>query len=314
MIGSTGTGSSVVLLSDAGVQSLALDSNNVYWTGYASDGGVVMMVPKAGGPPVVLASGQQLPGPIAVDDTGVYWLNLNDDVHGGAVMKVSLDGGAPATLLTYKGFNPHVLAVQDGTVYVGDVYLAILPPDGGSPTYNSWGQVAFAAGLARDGTNLYFAVYDPGSPPTVDAIPIAMAGSTPPTALASLSGNDVLTGGIAVDGTSVYVTDNVFSDVTHQTLATAAILKTALNGDGGAPSTVVSIPDDAGLLPPIRVLDTDGTNVYFPLSANIIRVPVGGGTPVALITFSSPDSVTDVKVDTTSVYVGFGAGLVKIAK
>lgn len=49
---------------------IALDALNVYWT---SGNGTVATVPKTGGTPRVLASGQAGAFGIAVDDDGIYW-------------------------------------------------------------------------------------------------------------------------------------------------------------------------------------------------------------------------------------------------
>jgi len=39
-----------------------------------------MIVPKAGGMPVTLASGQAAPSSIAVDSSGIYWTNSDGTV------------------------------------------------------------------------------------------------------------------------------------------------------------------------------------------------------------------------------------------
>jgi hypothetical protein len=60
-----------------------VDGADVYWTntgglcGMAPPGndGAVMKVGKGGGAPIVLASGQQGPTGLAVDDAFVYWAN-----------------------------------------------------------------------------------------------------------------------------------------------------------------------------------------------------------------------------------------------
>jgi hypothetical protein len=82
--------------------AIALDSANVYWTNQdANDlstgtlGSAVMKASLSGGDPQTLASEEGIPGDLAVDTTGAYWLQsfVNDD----RVMYVAFDGGAPVT-------------------------------------------------------------------------------------------------------------------------------------------------------------------------------------------------------------------------
>lgn len=59
---------------------MAVDGSHVYFTD--SDGGLVVRVPKTGGPQETVAHGQARPVAIAVDDTRVYWANIGE----GAIM------------------------------------------------------------------------------------------------------------------------------------------------------------------------------------------------------------------------------------
>jgi hypothetical protein len=67
---------------------IAIDATSVYGTNF--NGHTVMKVPLDGGASVTLASEQNFPHWIAVDETGVYWVNQgNVGSTDGTVMKVS---------------------------------------------------------------------------------------------------------------------------------------------------------------------------------------------------------------------------------
>jgi hypothetical protein len=70
-----GGGTATVLASgQCSAFDIAADGTNVYWlTGCTNPGGTAMSVPRAGGTPVVLATGS--PIRLAVDATSVYWID-----------------------------------------------------------------------------------------------------------------------------------------------------------------------------------------------------------------------------------------------
>jgi sugar lactone lactonase YvrE len=78
----------MTVLATAGHPSgVAVDEDSVYFTD--AQQGQVLRVPKGGGAPVVLASGQRQPSGIAVDAWCVYWANRGLSYgNDGAVMKV----------------------------------------------------------------------------------------------------------------------------------------------------------------------------------------------------------------------------------
>jgi hypothetical protein len=57
----------------AGAVSFAMDTSALYVTTTA---GQIVAVPKTGGVPVTLASGQSVPGAIAADAEAIYWANF----------------------------------------------------------------------------------------------------------------------------------------------------------------------------------------------------------------------------------------------
>lgn len=89
-----------------GAAQLALGGGFLYWTERATGNVNRILVANTGGAPVLLASGQAKPGPIAADETAAYWSNEGDlsiskVAHAWAGDGDSAhDGGAPAPLLT----------------------------------------------------------------------------------------------------------------------------------------------------------------------------------------------------------------------
>jgi hypothetical protein len=78
---------------------IAVDDRAVYWTNSATTppagdcevaNGTIMAMPLAGGEIVELATNQACPLAIAVDDTGLYWVNMgrDSDPSSGAVMRM----------------------------------------------------------------------------------------------------------------------------------------------------------------------------------------------------------------------------------
>jgi hypothetical protein len=191
--------------------AITLDANNVYFTSpYGPSAGYVMSVPKDGGAPFVIASGQGYPDwGLAVDATNVYWVNSGTNAiyyRDSAVMMAPItgvpDGGSPTILASYPVANaPNQVAVDSTNVYWANSSGTVMkiPKAGGCPVTLASGQGNAPWGLAVDGTNVYWT--DEGyTSGTVMTVPIA-GGCV--TGLAA--GNNLL--GIAVDSTNVYWVD-----------------------------------------------------------------------------------------------------------
>ncbi|MDP9149293.1 MAG: hypothetical protein M3O36_05040 [Myxococcota bacterium] len=102
---------------------IVADAHNVYWVTF--DGGDVLSEPIAGGvPPFVIASGEDHPHAIAVDDTNVYWTDLGTALSGtGSVKQAPKNARAtPATLVTLSQNEkaPWDVAVDGTSVYWTD--------------------------------------------------------------------------------------------------------------------------------------------------------------------------------------------------
>jgi hypothetical protein len=88
---------------------IAIDSQNVYATSIAPNGGVVIKVPLDGGAVTTLAYGNGS-GDVHVDATSVYFIGYPN-----GIVKVPIGGGVPATLA--PGAQPEALAIDAANVY-----------------------------------------------------------------------------------------------------------------------------------------------------------------------------------------------------
>ncbi len=97
------------------------DDDHVYWVNVGNNGdGSVMRVAKSGGAPQILASGQQFPVGLVVDDDAGLLDHGRQRIRGqGTVMRVSKTGGAPVALATGLNF-PSDLEGDDDAVFWRD--------------------------------------------------------------------------------------------------------------------------------------------------------------------------------------------------
>jgi hypothetical protein len=232
-------------------------------------------------PPVVIASAQQRPVALVVNETSIYWMNAGGGTSPlpvGTVMSAPLAGG-PATTLASDPNGAGPIALDGTNVYWADpAALMKVPLGGGSPTQVAsvlpWGANAFTVSP----TSVYWTSQNPMG---VSQVPLT-GGS--PTVLST----DQSPVGIAVDATDVYWCDGVGS-----------VMKMPL--DGGTPVTLASVK---GL--PCAQLTVDAANVYWTTSSlsqafSVMKVPLDGGTPVTLAP-SNPGGTNGIAVDTTRVY------------
>jgi hypothetical protein len=108
-------------------------------------------------------------------------------------------------------------------------------------------------------------------------VTVPIAGGTPVTLAADSQGAH----GMAIDGTSVYWTDE----------ATSSVEKIAKAGPASVPTVLASVLGTG--------IAVDGTNVYFATGSVVAQVPVGGGPMLIIANGQSPEGVA---VDATSVY------------
>jgi hypothetical protein len=128
----------LALAPNCGALDLVVAKGTLFWT--ERNTGRVNSLPTTGGAPMVLAANQALPGPIAVDDTAVFWANAGDK----ALMRLDRPSGTPTVLVlatheAERGVGLDAddingLLVADGTLYFGRFTDALkVPTTGGSP-------------------------------------------------------------------------------------------------------------------------------------------------------------------------------------
>ena len=121
--------------SNAKPHQLSIHAGEIYWTN--PTGGNVLKMSVSGLPdgstPTLIASGQSYPSAIFVDDSGVYFTDMDD----GTVRWAPLDGapGGVATVISGGEDNPNSVTVYDHTLYwtnrggttLGSLRRAVLP-------------------------------------------------------------------------------------------------------------------------------------------------------------------------------------------
>ena len=178
---------------------LAVNSTQLVWA--VPSTGQILAMPKDGSSdPRVIASGQNVPLRVAVDETRAYWTNWSScgGCAEGSVHSVALAGGQP-TEIASKQDHPNGIAVDRVNVYWvtagGNVMQA--PLVGGAP-------ITLASGLFNpffvtvDATNVYWTL-----PKGVMSCPIVGCNRRPTQLATGLKAPNVL----ASDANALYFTD-----------------------------------------------------------------------------------------------------------
>jgi hypothetical protein len=194
---------------DSGVPSdspidVRSDGTNVYFVTY--DGGQVLSVPiqvtMPLTPPTVIATGENHPQALWVDNTNAYWVdygNANPLVRSGSVKQAPKTGSGPVQTLSTGEGQPWDIAVDETSVYwtnhgnPGQIRRVAI--GGGTVETLADGQGA-PSGIAVDKDYVYWTNFDTN---TVMRLP--KTGGQKPFMLASGQNNPAA---IAVDSTNVY--------------------------------------------------------------------------------------------------------------
>lgn len=269
-----------------GLYGLAVDANNVYFTVLTSPGSVTA-VPKGGGAPLVLASGQPGPFGIASDGEHVFWSNTGSVSVPETVMTAPATGGPTSQFWSegpFQGGGAFQLVTDGANLYWSGTASLQAEPVGGGPVRTfSAGTATF---LSLFGGTLYM-VGSTGLSMSIQSIPTSAAGSasTFPQTVAQL-GASALVVGVSADASGVYWVD--------QGMAPGMGSIGGVSTGTTAVSTLVSGLSYAGSIA------SDGVDVYFTDSLGLRKVPVAGGTPSVVA--QGEVGAINVKVDDTSVY------------
>jgi hypothetical protein len=208
----------------------------------------------------------------------VYWTNLNPS----ALMRVPITGGAAVTLAS--GLVNMPVALYQASVYWGDGTGLMRAALDGSSAVALMPNPGISA-LVVDGTGIYWASpTDAANPRCTGAVAVTPLDGGTPTTLASSVCNWPW-GGVAVDGTSIYI---------DQSTPSPAVVKAPLAGGPWVSLAPVQLLAGG--------LAVDHTSAYWAdYSAGLVwRVGLDGGTPQTLA--SAQASPAHVAVDATAVY------------
>ncbi|HEX8823229.1 MAG TPA: hypothetical protein VF794_25085 [Archangium sp.] len=185
-----------------GLEYIAANKGNVYWTEQLNPGNV--MKNAVGGSPVALATGLHDFWGIATDGVNVYWMDTMSTSNTRRVMKIPVNGGTMTTLAARE--NMAYLATDGANVYWIETRvdsnlnfinsLMKLPVGGGTPvTVANMG--AQSQYLAVDSTNVYWRRND-------TLVKMPKAGGT----ITTLVTNVPFAVSLASDGTHLYWAEN----------------------------------------------------------------------------------------------------------
>jgi hypothetical protein len=290
---------------------------------------------EGGSPAVVLASGENLPGPITVAGGFVYWVNADGRARrapttAGAAMNV------PTTVAT--GCKPVAIAADGASVYCGtnDQRIVAVPLDGGAPSTLAGAQQV--SDLAVDAQRLswttYWGVRVAGGNDISDVAAIPLDGG----AIQYLATGQLLPGSIVGNGSHAYwvatTTDASGKIPPHGIMVfrapfdggAAQVLAssngTASYGGGynksvAVTASVVLWSNDEGMQilsaplagGPVAVvaqeasftasIAADETSVYWVTTMAIRRAPVSGGAAIDVVT---GEQAASIAIDATNVY------------
>jgi len=137
--------------------SIAVDTENVYWTTSEATSGGVKRVRLGGGTTETLLSMHAYFPDMAVDATGIFL----PEYDSGALLKLPLDGGT-ADVIASGQPSPNGIAIAGGNIYwtngVAAGTVMTVPLGGGTARTLASGQ-SHPGSVAQDGDDVYWANY-----------------------------------------------------------------------------------------------------------------------------------------------------------
>jgi hypothetical protein len=241
--------------------------------------------------PVVLASGQNQPNELTLDDTHVYWSTGG----GGTVVKAPLDGGAPFTIVTGQN-NPGVQAVDSASVYWttwNDGTAAMAPLDGGTVLTFAHADGGISLGAMRvDARYAYWLYPDAANQrlmraPLQAAVANLPAGTTVPstTVLASTAYSYSAPGGLLLRGSTAYW--GTWAGDPRGEAWSVPI--------GGGTTTTIISPQSV----PLNLIGLEASSLCLWEGDSIVLMPLEGG---ASATLASGPNLGAEAVDSANVY------------
>ena len=177
--------------------------------------------------------------------------------------------------------SPNYIAVDTASVYWTTIDTVMkVALGGGAPSPVASGQFG-PAGIAVDAASVYWAnsTYPGGT-----VVKVALGGG----ALTTLAPSENIPTGVTVDATSVYWTTRG----TPPSFSDGAVATVPLGG--GTITTLAS-----GMQIGQGSIIVNATGVYWTTSSNIMKTPLGGGTPPAVVATGQP---WDIAMDAASLY------------
>jgi hypothetical protein len=288
----------VVTATGPSPSSLTLNNGTLYWLESGED--ALKSVAVGGGTAQVLATRMVNPISMAFAGSDVIWDDYRRSGGGTCpgttdqVLKRTSVTGA-ATLLASGGgcgVGTANIAVVGTTLYwtssdPSQETLNATPLGGGATTTVANSTVPIQQIVASGGT-LYWLEFSPGAN-SMSAIRSVPGGGGPIKTV--LSGFNAGVGTFAVDAANVYYT------IPAGPNAVGLVDLLAMPLAGGAPTTLAS-----AISPPFKLISAGAHIVWFDRVNRVWSMPVGGGSPVSLVTVSPPGGGPyDVAFDGTNV-------------
>lgn len=176
--------------------AIAVDSTSVYWA--LPDLGTVMKGTKDGSQVTPIATGQNMPTRVVLDDTTVYWTCA---AEAGAIMSAPKDGSSAPQIIAANEPYPGPLAVDGTHVYWGTLQAFKKAPKGGGDSTVITDE-PFVRGVVSDDQSIYWLRAD-------NSVARAPKEGGAPVILAY---GQVGSSDIALDDTFVYWTRNAVID------------------------------------------------------------------------------------------------------